>query len=80
MFKSSITGEIATFLPWREGRPDGKEMENVAAIVVKSKHYEDIGESRPFCTPCDIPKATEFFLLGVCKESYLGEFPILLKH
>ena len=80
VFKSSITGDIATYLPWREGKPDGGEGENVVAIMVNSKLYEDMGERRPFCTPCDVPKTTEFSLIGVCKDSYLGELPILLNH
>ena len=32
VFKSIITGEIATYLPWSEGKPDGGETENIAVI------------------------------------------------
>ena len=78
VFKSSVTGEISTYLPWREGKPDGGAGENIVVIEVKNKQYNDKGDGRRYCTSCDIPKTTEFSILGVCKNSYFGELSILL--
>ena len=80
VFKSSITGEIATYLPWREGKPDGGDGENIVVIEVKNKQYNDRGDGRRYCTSCDISKSTEFSLIGVCKNSYFGELAMLLGH
>ena len=80
VFKSSITGEIATYLPWREGKPDGGDGENIVVIEVKNKLYNDRGDGRRYCTSCDISKSTEFSIIGVCKNSYFGELAMLLWH
>ena len=73
VFKSSITGEIATYLPWREGDPDGDDGINSVVIEFKNKLYNDRDGGRPSCTSCDITKTTEFSIIGVCKNSYFGE-------
>ena len=76
VFKSSITGEIATYLPWSEGKPDGGVGESIAEV--KNKLYNDKAESRRHCISCDLSKTTEFSLIGVCQNSYFGELAIQL--
>ena len=78
VFKSIITGEIATYLPWSEGKPDGGVGESIAVIEVKNKLYNDKAESRRHCISCDLSKTTEFSLIGVCQNSYFGELAIQL--
>ena len=71
-FKSSVTGKLASYLPWKEGEPNGGNKENYVIIHPKDKSYHDVDKNYPFCTTCDIHKSTVFTLIGVCKDSYFG--------
>ena len=73
-FKSSITGKIATFLPWDLEQPNGYETENHIAINVKAKLYNDLTKFINICAACDVKRTTVFYLFGVCEHSYFGNF------
>ena len=73
-FKSSITGKLASFLPWNENEPNGGKRQNHVAINVEAKLYDDVTKSKNVCPVCDIFKTTDFFILGVCNDTYFGKF------
>ena len=72
-FRSSITGDLVTYLPWLENMPDGGNVENNVAIQVSSGQYDDWHRSYAECVPCEVPKTTEFFFIGVCEDTYFGK-------
>ena len=73
-FISSVTGQLVTYLPWKEGQPDGGDTCNHVNINMDTKLYHDTSSTFLNCFVCDLFKDTEFFLLGVCETSYFGEF------
>ena len=73
-FRSIVTGDLATYLPWLENMPDGGETENSAAIQASSGLYDDWLNTYQECVSCEVFKATEFFLIGVCEDTYFGEY------
>ena len=72
-YKSSVTGKLVTYLPWKEDRPDGADEENHAVIHLASEKYDDKDEKEHFCTACDLHKSTEFILLGACENTFFGK-------
>lgn len=73
-FKSSITGKLSTYLPWRKGQPDGGAEENYVGIDVAEKAYWDTNKNYAACVACDAYKTTVFSLIGVCENSYFGKY------
>ena len=71
-FRSSITGQLATYQPWQEDQPGGGDTENHVAIHVKSKLWMDTHKSKEYCSACDLQKTLVFTLIGVCKNTYFG--------
>ena len=79
-YKSYLTGQLVSFLPWLQNTPDGSDEENHVAIQISSKLYNDKHKSyrKEECVACQLFKTTEFALIGVCKETYFGEFVLKL--
>ena len=71
-FISSVTGQLVTYLPWKEGQPDGGDTCN--HVNMDTKLYHDTSSTFLNCFVCDLYKTTEFFLLGVCETSYFGHY------
>ena len=71
-FRSDVTGELATFLPWHEESPNGGNDENHVTIHIPSGAYYDYYKGLDGCPVCDLPKGTVFSFLGVCKKTYFG--------
>ena len=76
-FKSSVTSQLVSYLPWKEGQPDGGDTCNHVNINMDTKLYHDTSRTFLNCFVCDLYKATVFFLLGVCETSYFGKFNVL---
>ena len=72
-FRSSITGQLATYQPWQEDQPNGGDIENHVAIHVKSKLWMDTPKMEEYCSACDLPKTLVFSLIGICKHTYFGK-------
>ena len=72
-FRSSITGDIATFQPWAEAQPNGGDAANNVAIILESKLLNDAPKYEEFCSACDLHKTLVFSLIGVCKHTYFGK-------
>ena len=73
-FRNSMTGELATYLPWLQGQPDGADTENHVAVQVKSKLWKDAQKKEEYCSACDLHKSLVFTLIGVCKITYFGKY------
>ena len=73
-FRSVVNGELATYLPWSNRQPDGGDQENYVMIWAVSRLYFDVHNRHLSCLSCDLKKTREFFLIGVCKQSYFSEF------
>ena len=73
-FRSSMTAELATYLPWLQGQPDGADTENHVAVQVKSKLWKDAQKKEEYCSACDLHKSLVFTLIGVCKNTYFGKY------
>ena len=71
-FRSIVTGELATFLPWHEESPNGGDDENHIAIHFPSGKYYDYYKGMVACPICDVPKDMVFSFMGVCKKTYFG--------
>ena len=72
-FISSVTGQLATSLPWGADQPGGGMDENNVAINVADKSFNDFPKSERHCTACQISKITEFYLIGVCSDTFFGK-------
>ena len=74
-YKSSITGDFSTFLPWEPSEPNGETDENFVLLRLSSLRYFDNIPTiiKPVCTVCEVDVHTIFSLRGVCQESYFGE-------
>ena len=72
-FRSSVTAQAPTYLPWKQGQPDGADTENYLAVQVKSKLWKDAHKNEKYCSACDINKSLVFTLIGVCKDTYFGK-------
>ena len=73
-FKSIITGDLATYIPWGAGQPDGGSEDSTVFLEFASKHYWDIKDNFQACVLCDLFKDKVFSLMGVCYKSIFGEF------
>ena len=76
-FKSYITGSLASYLPWDPLEPNGLETENFVTIKIDSSRYSDRYSTKPVCASCDLAITSQFFLIGICKDSYFGKFILL---
>ena len=72
-FRSSTTGQLATYQPWLGDQPSGGDTENHVAIHVKSKLWMDTPKMEEYCSACDLPKTLVFSLIGICKHTYFGK-------
>ena len=78
-FKSTVTGEIVSYLPWKGNKPNGGDLENNVILSLDYQIYNDwyqntIGTKYAFtCTSCNLPRNTEYIVFGVCKKSHFGE-------
>ena len=71
-FRSSVTGQIASFQPWKENQPVTGDSDKHVAIDVESMLWDDKHKSEKYCSACDIHKNLVFTLIGVCEHTYLG--------
>ena len=71
-FRSSVTGNIASFQPWKENHPVAGVSDKHVAIDVESMLWDDKHKSEKYCSACDIHKNLVFTLIGVCEHTYLG--------
>ena len=71
-YRSAITEEFPSFLPWDILQPNGLKEQNYAAIEVSSLKYIDwsiiFDQS---CVACDLNITTRFFLTGLCEDTFL---------
>ena len=72
-FKSSVTGQLATFQPWKENEPVLGDTNKHVAIDVESKLWDDQHKSEKYCSACDLYRTLVFTLIGVCKQTHLGK-------
>ena len=78
-FKSIVTGQLASFLPWNANRPDGADEENHVAFHLTSQKYDDNDKMDKHCVTCDLYKSTEFVMQGVCKDTHFGRLLLFCK-
>ena len=78
VFKSSITGKVARYMPWTQGGANGGEEQNHVVFHSESGAYNDVNKNELHCGVCDLHKTTEFTLIGVCKDSYFGKSKLFL--
>ena len=70
-----MTNKLASYLPWEVSNPNGFKDENFVLLSISSKGYIDnVRTKKASCTACDIGIMTEFYLIGVCKETYFGKY------
>ena len=55
------------------GQPNGGVLQNFLAINLETRLYNDRSIDHFGCTICDFDQLTEFSLLGVCDDSFLGK-------
>ena len=72
-FRSSVTNQLVTYLPWMKEQPNGEETQNHVAIQMKSKRWNDLDKTSKECSSCDLYKTLTFSIIGVCKDTYLGK-------
>ena len=73
-FRSSNAKQPATYLPWLQGQPDGVDTENHVVVEVKSKLLHDFNKNEEHCAPCDLKKSLVLTLIGVCMNTYFGNY------
>ena len=70
----SNSGDLATYLPWREGQPNGGEDDNfVGLIPTGNASFLDVSERQLLCVSCKLSTTTRFKLRGLCKGTKLGK-------
>ena len=72
-FRSSITSQLATFLPWEKHQPNGGDAENHVVILMQSMLWADNSKYKEAFSACDLHKNLVFTLIGVCKHTYFGK-------
>ena len=70
-YKNAITGEDPSYLPWDTLEPDGLEEQNYAVIDTASMRYKDIAINIASCVSCDLNISTQFYLTGLCEDTFL---------
>ena len=74
VYRNAMTKNVASYLPWEVSNPNGFKDENFVLLSMSSKGYIDnVKTKKATCTACDIGIRTEFYLKGVCQETYFGE-------
>ena len=72
-FRSSVTGQLGSFQPWKENQPVFGDTNKHVAIDMASKLWDDMHKSEKYCSSCDLHNTLIFTLIGVCKHTYLGK-------
>ena len=70
-YKNAITGEYPNYLPWDTLEPDGLEEQNFAVIDTSNKRYKDQAINMHSCVSCDLNNSTQFYLTGLCEDTFL---------
>ena len=72
-YLNTNTQELAAFLPWRKGQPNGDVGENFVALIMQGDaSYWDLAESDQLCASCALKNGKSFRLRGLCKGTHLG--------
>ena len=77
LFKSAISGEYNRFLPWDNYHPNGEDYANFVAIVTSSGRYRDLALTPGQCVSCDLGITTQFYLTGLCEDTFLDSVYVL---
>ena len=77
-YKSAITGNLITYLPWEITEPNGLEDQNYIAIHISSSEYVDKFGTESYCLACDLDITAKFSLIGVCKHTFFGKNLLLV--
>ena len=77
--QSSVTGRIPSFVLRQVNESVEGDDRNHVGIRVVAKSYLYVPKSRHYCAVCDIYKTAIFSLIGVCEDSYFGNYTVMTK-
>ena len=72
VFRNTNSGDLATYLPWREGQPNGGE-DFVALIPRGNTSLLDVSEIQLLFVSCKLSTTTRFKLRRLCMGTQLGK-------
>ena len=73
VFKDTNSGDLVTYIPWREDQPNGGPNENFVGIILQdTASYWDLPGKYKLCVSCNLKATTSFNLRGLCKGTKLG--------